>query len=63
MKRFKIFLRSFYITAVITLCLIIACLGTAKAYENIRRIGFAEYRSAIEFENGKFKFFDMTVDF
>jgi len=63
MKNFKIFLRSFYITSVITICLIIAVLGSAKAYENIRRIGFGEYRNAVEIKGGNFKFFDMEFEF
>ncbi len=63
MKGFKTFLRSFYISAVIVLCLGIAVFGISKAYESIRRIGFGEYRSAVEFADGEFKFFDMTFDF
>ena len=61
MKNFKIFLRSFYITAVIFICLFIAIYGMAKAYVNIRLIGFGEYRNAVEIKDGEFKFFDLTL--
>ena len=43
-------------------CLIFAISGITKAYENIRLIGFGEYRSAIEYENGKFKIFDFEFE-
>lgn len=62
MKNFKIFLKSFYITAMIITCLLIALIGTTKAYESIRQIGFGEYRRAIDYENGTLIFFDFTID-
>lgn len=61
-KKAKIFLRSFYLSSTIMFCLVFFALGTAKAYENIRLIGFGEYRSAIEFEDGTLKIFDLEID-
>jgi hypothetical protein len=37
-------------------------LGISKAYENIRLIGFGEYRKAIEIEDGKLLFFDFEIN-
>ena len=45
----------------ILFCLIIGFWGISKAYENIRLIGFGEYRSAIEYENGKLEIFDYEI--
>ena len=62
MKNFKLFLKSFYITAIIITCILIVLIGTTKAYENIRQIGFGEHRHAIDYENGTLTFFDFTFD-
>ena len=59
----KIFLRKFYISAVVTFCLSLGILGIMKAYEGIRLIGFGEYRSAIEIDKGGIKIFDFTLMF
>ena len=63
MKNFKIFLKSFYISSVITFCLALAIFGTTKAYENIRLIGFGEYRKAIEVNENEIKIFDLIFKF
>ncbi len=55
-----LFFRTVYITSVILFCLFIAFYGIAKAYENIRLIGFGEYRSAVELGDGEFSFFDFS---
>lgn len=60
-KQTKVFLRTFCISSVILSCLIFGFIGVSKAYENIRLIGFGEYRTAIEYEEGKLKFFDFEV--
>ena len=62
-ERVKLFLRTVYISSVIVFCVLLGLLGTAKAYENIRLIGFGEYRSAIELKDGKFSFFDFSIYF
>ncbi len=62
-KRRKLILRSFYISSVVAFCLILGIYGIIKAYEGIRLIGFGEYRSAIEIENGSIEIFDFTISF
>ena len=57
----KIYFKSLYISSVLIFCLLFGFIGMAKAYENIRLVGFGEYRSAIEIEDGKLKIFDMEI--
>ena len=57
----KIYFKSLYISSVLISCLLFGFIGMAKAYENIRLVGFGEYRSAIEIEDGKLKIFDMEI--
>ena len=61
-ENLKKFIRSFYITFIILLCVVFGFYSICKAYENIRLVSFGEYRSAIELEEGKFKFFDYTKE-
>lgn len=61
-KQTKVFLRAFCISSVILSCLIFGFWGISKAYENIRLIGFGEYRTAIDYEDGKLKIFDFEVN-
>ena len=58
----RTFFRTVYITSVIVICIVIAFFGITKAYENIRLIGFGEYRNAIGFGDGKFYFFDFVIN-
>ena len=60
-KQTKIFLKSAYLSSVIVFCFILGFSGICKAYENIRLIGFGEYRNAIEINDGKLKIFDFEV--
>lgn len=62
-KTKKEFLRKFYISFIVTICIFLGFLSVCKAYENIRKISFGEYRSAIEIKDGNFKFFDYSFDF
>ena len=57
----KLYFKSLYISSVVIFCLLFGFIGIAKAYENIRLVGFGEYRSAIEIEDGKLKIFDMEI--
>lgn len=57
----KLYFKSLYISLVLIFCLLFGFIGMAKAYENIRLVGFGEYRSAIEIEDGKLKIFDMEI--
>ena len=57
----KLFFKTLFISSVLFFCLLFGFIGIAKAYENIRLVGFGEYRSAIEIEDGKLKIFDMEI--
>lgn len=57
----KLYFKTLYISSVLIFCLLFGFIGIAKAYENIRLVGFGEYRSAIEIEDGKLKIFDMEI--
>ncbi|MGI6279093.1 MAG: hypothetical protein ACOYJS_00860 [Acutalibacteraceae bacterium] len=48
-------------SSVIVFCLLFGFFGIKKAYENIRLIGFGEYRSAIEYKDGELKLFDFVI--
>ena len=61
-KETKIFIRTVKYTSLVLFCLITGFLGMAKSYENIRKIGFGEYRKAVEIEDGKIKFFDFQIN-
>lgn len=62
-KAFKTFLRSFYLSSVVVFCLIFAFYGISEAYKNIRRIGFGEYRNAIEIGDGKLEILDFEWEY
>ncbi len=59
----KLFFRSFYISLAVVFCLLLGIFGIAKAYEGIRLVGFGEYRSAVEINDGEIKIFDFTLRF
>jgi hypothetical protein len=59
--KMKLYFKTLYISSVVIFCLLFGFIGIAKAYENIRLVGFGEYRSAIEIEDGKLKIFDMEI--
>ena len=58
-KKRRVFLRTVRISTLVIFCLCLGFFGMVKAYENTRRIGFGEYRDAIEIEDGKIKIFDL----
>lgn len=58
----KAFFKSFYISAVILLCLFIGVCGTAKAYENMRLIGFGEYKKAVEADGNVLRILDFEIE-
>lgn len=60
-NKIKIFLKTLYLSGVIVFCFILGFSGICKAYENIRLIGFGEYRNAIEISDGTLKFFDYEL--
>ncbi|MBQ4130958.1 MAG: hypothetical protein IJD71_01285 [Clostridia bacterium] len=54
------FLRKMVVSAVITACILFGFMAACKAYSGIRKIGFGEYRSAIEINSDGIKVFDYT---
>ena len=62
MKKMKAFFKSFYISAVILLCLFIGFCGTARVYENARLIGFGEYKKAVEFDGDTLRILDFEIE-
>ncbi len=63
MSNKKLFLKSFKISSLFVFCALFGFLGAAKAYEGIREVAYGEYRSAIDYEDGKLKFFDFEINF
>lgn len=61
-RKYKLFFKSWYLSSVIVFCLLFGILGIFKAYENIRLIGFGEYRKAVEYEDGVLRFFDTEIE-
>ena len=56
------FIRKMYISAVVSSCILFGFWSICTAYRNIRQIGFGEYRNAIEYKDGNFRFFDYEKD-
>lgn len=55
--------RKFYISFLITSCIVFGFLAVCIAYENIRATEYGEDRPAITIEDGKFYFFDYEYEF
>ena len=62
-KAFKTFWRSFYLSSVVIFCLFFALYGISESYKNIRRIGFGEYRNAIEINEESLKILDFEWEY
>lgn len=60
---FKLFKKSFFMTLVILICLIIGIGGIAKAYENTVRIAFGEYKKAFGINSEGLKILDFEIKF
>lgn len=58
----KAFFKSFYISAVIALCLFIGIYGTSKAYENMRLVGFGEYKKAVQLDGNILRILDFEIE-
>ena len=61
-KTTRTFLRSFYLSLVIIMCLAFGWLGISTAYENTKAIGFGEYKKAGEFSDGNLRILDFTIE-
>lgn len=46
----------------VVFCLIVGFFGIATAYENMREIGFGEYRQAIEYKDGILTLLDFEIE-
>ena len=57
----KEFIRKTYISAVVSSCILFGFCACCVAYQNIRQIGFGEYRNAIEYKDGTLYIFDYNV--
>ena len=49
------------VTTVIIICLIFAVLAVCEIYENIRYIGYGEYKDAIEITEENIRILDFTM--
>lgn len=57
----KIFWRSFFISFIITICLYIIIAGIGESYKQMRRIGFGEYKNAVELADGVLRILDFSI--
>lgn len=55
--------RAFCMTLVIVFCLCFLLAGIMQSYENTRRIGFGEYKSALELQDGYLRILDFEIYF
>ncbi len=61
--KFKVYMRSFYISCILILCLSIGLVGIGKAYENTVKTGFGQEKSAIEIDDGTLRILDFEINF
>ncbi len=59
----KRFLRTFYLSSVLMLCIGFGITGIFLAYENTMITGFGEYKKAVEISDGSLRILDYTIDF
>ncbi len=62
-EKTKVFFRTFFIGTVVSMSIIFGGLSVAKAYENIRQIGFGEYKKAVEITEDSIRILDFTINF
>lgn len=55
------FFRCFAISLIVIGCISFGFLGIIKAYENTRRVGFGDYKSAIEIGDNKIRILDLYL--
>lgn len=61
--KFKVFLRTTAISSVVLLSVVFGSIGVCKAYENIRLVGFGEYKNAIEISKTGIRVLDFEINF
>ena len=57
------FLRKMYLSTVISSCIIFGIAAICVSYSRIRRIGFGEYRNAVEITREEIRLFDYTIKY
>lgn len=62
MKKARLFFKSFYLSAVILFCIFFGIVGTARAYEKTRLVGFGEYRKAVELDGNILRILDFEIE-
>lgn len=60
-KNRKLFFRSFKITTILLFCICLLTFGCFKAYEGMQKIGYGEYKNAIEISNTEFRILDFIL--
>lgn len=58
----KIFWRSFFIAILIVMCIYIIIAGITESYKQMRKIGFGEYKNAVEYSNGVLRILDFEIE-
>ena len=58
MKKKDVFFRTVRFTSAFLLAALILIYGFSKSYSQLRRIGFGEYKSAVEYTDGTLRIFD-----
>lgn len=61
-RQTKTYLRAFYISWIVIMCLVFGWLGIATAYENTIQIAFGEYKQAIEITPEKIRILDFEIN-
>lgn len=56
------YLRTFFISLIIIMCLTFGWLGIAAAYENTVLVAFGEYKSAIEISDKEIRILDFVIN-
>lgn len=59
----KIFLKSYYLTTVIIICIFIFCYGIGKAYESMVYMSSGEKKSAVRVTDSGIRILDFEIKF
>ncbi len=60
-RQTKTYLRSFYISLVVIMCLSFGWIGISSAYENTVQIAYGEYKKAIEISDNCIRILDFVI--
>jgi hypothetical protein len=56
-----VFLRSLTVSSVVIICLVCGALAVCEIYENIRFIGYGEYKNAVEITEDGIRILDFLI--